>query len=241
MIVLLTDFGTDDLYVGVMKGVIGTLAPGLPVVDLAHGVPPQAIGVGAAWLDAAWRYFPVGATFVCVVDPGVGTTRRPLAVRAGGRTFVGPDNGLLGLLPIDEARVIAADWGLEPRSATFQGRDLFAPVAARLAAGADFAAVGPLAGTIVAAPVPAPALHAGVVLWTDRFGNLVTSLGPRTDGVVSGEGWRAPVVRTSGDAPDGALVALTGSAGRLELSVVGGDAGRRLGLGAGQPVTWAPA
>lgn len=238
MIVLLTDFGLADVYVGVMRGVIGTLAPGVAVVDLSHGVPPQAVAVGAAWLASSWRYFPEGSVFVAVVDPGVGTARRPVAVRAAGRIFVGPDNGLFGRLPVDEARAITAPWGLEPRSATFHGRDLFAPVAARLAAGAAFADVGPVVTDLVPLDVPAPDATVGAVLWVDHFGNLVTTLAGRDRGVLRCAGSDAPVVRTYGDAPAGALVALTGSDGALELAVVGGSAARRLGVGAGAPVVW---
>lgn len=240
MIVLLTDFGLADVYVGVMKGVIAHLAPGIPVVDLSHGVPPQDVRVGALWLDASWRYFPEGTVFLCVVDPGVGTARRPVAVRAAGRTFVGPDNGLFGLLPMEEAREITAQWGLPERSRTFHGRDLFGPVAARLAAGAAFADVGPLLPQLVPLALPSPRGDAGEVLWADGYGNLVTNLPGRDDGVLQIAGQDAPVRRAYGDAAAGELTALTGSTGRLEVAVAGGNAAARLGVGAGTPVRWRP-
>lgn len=238
MIVLLSDFGLSDVYVGVMRGVIASIAPGVPVVDLTHGVPPQAVAVGARWLAESWRYFPEGAVFVAVVDPGVGTARRPVAVRAGGRTFVGPDNGLFALLPVDEAREITAPWGLTPRSATFHGRDVFAPVAARLAAGAAFDEVGPRVEALLPLVEPRPRGGVGEVLWVDHFGNLVTNLPGRAAGVVRCAGRDAPVVGTYGEAPPGALVALTGSGGWLEVAVVGGSAAHRLGVGAGAVATW---
>jgi S-adenosylmethionine hydrolase len=121
-IALLTDFGLQDPYVGVMKGVIAGIAPGATLIDVTHGVPPQDVRAGALHLDAAWRYFPVGTAFVCVVDPGVGTSRRPVALRADGRWFVGPDNGLFGLLPVEEARAIDMKWSLPHPSRTFHGR-----------------------------------------------------------------------------------------------------------------------
>ncbi len=240
MIVLLTDFGVTDIYAGVMKGVIASVAPEVRVIDLSHGVPRHAIGVGALWLDAAWRYFPEGTVFCCVVDPRVGTARRAIALRAEGRIFVGPDNGLFGLLPAGESREITAAWSLSPRSRTFHGRDVFAPVAARLAAGARFEDVGPIVLDFVAMPVPHAEGNAGEVLWADTFGNLVTSLAPRAHGSVGCAGRLARVVETYGDAESGSLVALTGSSGRLEISLVEGDAAALLGAGPGTVATWTP-
>lgn len=233
MIALLTDFGLDDPWVGVCKGVIAALAPGVPVVDLTHGVPPQDILAGALHLDAAWRYFPPGTTFMCVVDPGVGTARRPVVVRAGGHHFVGPDNGLFSLLPSTEIREITADWGLPERSRTFHARDLFSPVAARLATGARFADVGPVVADPVRLDLPTEA-----VLLVDRFGNLLTDLPGKDYGVVEVEGREIPVRRAYGDVARGDLVAVTGSVGTLEIACREGNAAKALGVGRGARVRW---
>ena len=235
MIVLLTDFGVADVYVGVMKGVIATLAPGLPVVDLSHGVPPQDVLAGALWLDASWRHFPAGTTFVVIVDPGVGTSRRALAVRSAGHWFVGPDNGLFSLVPEGTAYVLPGAWALPSPSNTFHGRDIFAPAAARLATGGNPDSEVPW-NSLVSLHIPAPDGPRGEVLWVDGYGNLVTNLiDPATDGVKVGTR-SARRVTTYGAGSPGELVVLTGSTGRLEVSVVGGNAAQDLGVGRGAPV-----
>lgn len=239
-IALLTDFGLVDPYVGAMKGVLASLAPGAPVLDVTHGVPPQDVRVGALFLDAAWPWFPEGTVFVCVVDPGVGTRRRPIVARAAGRLFVGPDNGLLGLLPDPEVREITAPWGHPSPSRTFHGRDLFAPVAARLAGGAAFEDVGPLVTDPVRVLLPVPVDGAGEVLYVDHYGNAVTNLAGVDGGVVRVREVRAPVVHTYAAAGPGEAVALTGSTGRLEIAVRDGHAARELGLAPGTPVSWEP-
>ncbi|MBI5366471.1 MAG: SAM-dependent chlorinase/fluorinase [Planctomycetes bacterium] len=161
VIALVTDFGTRDPYVGVMKGVALGIAPRATLVDLTHEVPPQDVAAGRRALADSARYFPAGTVFVAIVDPGVGTARRALAARSGGRFYLAPDNGLLAFLAGTRAefRAIDADrWGLEPRSATFHGRDVFAPAAARLAAGLSFARLGPRVAAIAPGP-PAPAVR----------------------------------------------------------------------------------
>jgi hypothetical protein len=239
-IALLTDFGLADPYVGILKGVLATQAPGVPVIDVTHGVPPQDVRVGALFLDAAWPWFPEGTVFCCVVDPGVGTTRRPLVVASANRLFVGPDNGLLGLLPAPVAREITAPWGLPTQSSTFHGRDLFAPVAARLAMGAAFAAVGPPVADAIGMVLPIPRDGRGEVLYVDHYGNAVTSLPGDDRGVVVFGAHRLAVVRAYGDAAPGDAVALTGSTGRLEIAVRDGNAAARFGLAAGAAVAWEP-
>jgi hypothetical protein len=238
LVALLTDFGLTDPYVGVMKGVIATLAPGVPVIDVTHGVPPQDVRLGALFLDAAWPYFPDGTVFCCVVDPGVGTARRPLVVSSAGRLFVGPDNGLFGLLPSPETRLVTASWGLPVRSATFHGRDLFAPIAARLAVGAPFTAVGPVVHDALRVSIPAAHGGVGEVLYVDHYGNAVTNLPGTDSGWVATPTARVPVLRAYGDAAPGAALALTGSTGRLEVAVRDGDAATTLGLRPGTPVRW---
>jgi S-adenosylmethionine hydrolase len=238
-IALLTDFGLRDPWVGVMKGVMAGIAPGATLIDVTHGVPPQDVRAGALHLDAAWRYFPVGTVFVCVVDPGVGTARRPVALQAEDRWFVGPDNGLFGLLPVDAARAIDPKWSLPQPSRTFHGRDLFAPVAARLATGLPFGVIGPEVDDLVPLALPAPDGPRGEVLLVDRFGNLITNLPGRDHGVVRLAGAVAPVAPTYGAVERGALVAVTGSTGRLEISARDGSAAERLRVGVGAPVEWA--
>ncbi len=238
MIALLTDFGLADPWVGVMKGVIAGIAPSVPVVDLTHGVPAQDVRAGALHLDAGWRYFPVGTVFCCVVDPGVGTARRAVVARCEGRFFVGPDNGLFGLLPGPEVRHLTADWGLPNPSRTFHGRDIFAPVAARLASGAAFDDVGPLVTDPVALRLPVAVDGVGEVILVDRFGNLVTNLPGRDTGRVEVGPRVAPVVTTYAGVHRGELAALTGSTGRLEVSIREGSAAVSLGVGVGARVTW---
>ncbi|MFZ5475360.1 MAG: SAM hydrolase/SAM-dependent halogenase family protein [Myxococcota bacterium] len=234
-IALLTDFGLSDPYVGVMKGVIAGIAPGVPVLDVTHGVPPQDVRVGALFLDAAWPFFPPATVFVCVVDPGVGTDRRPVVARAADRWFVGPDNGLFTLLPSPEVWAIEA--GPLP-SRTFHGRDLFAPVAARLALAQRFD--GPVIGEPVRLAIPAPRGDVGEVLYVDHFGNAVTNLPARDDGAVRVRGRRLRVVRAYGEADLGEAVALTGSTSRLEVAVRDGSAAAELGIAPGEEVAWEP-
>lgn len=238
MIALLTDFGLADPWVGVMKGVIAGIAPGVPTIDLSHGVPPQDVRTAAIHLDAAWRYFPAGTVFLCVVDPGVGTARRPIVARCEGRLFVAPDNGLLGLLPSPEVRSCRPDWALPSPSRSFHGRDVFAPVAARLASGAPFEEAGPVVTGHVRLSLPEPEGNCGEVIHVDRFGNLLTNLPGRDEGVVEIAGHDAPVVLTYGAVPTGALLAHTGSTGRLEVAVRDGSAATRLRVGLGAGVSW---
>ena len=240
MIALLTDFGAEDVYVGVMKAVIAGIAPGARVIDLAHGVPPQSIAAGAWWLAAAWSYLPPGTIVVAVVDPGVGTSRRAIAAQVEGRLLVGPDNGLFSLLPQGTVREIDPVHGLPSISATFPGRALFAPAAARLASGLPFSAVGPLVGDPVRLTLEPQDDANGTIVYADRFGNLVTNLPGRSSGSIEFDGRVVPVVRTYGDAGPGALVALTGSGGRIELSRVGGNAAQAEGGAINAPVRWRP-
>src|SRR5690606_16440176 len=146
---LLTDFGLADPYVGIVKGVIAREAPGVTVIDLTHAVPPQDVELAALWLEQAYGWFPSGTVHLCVVDPGVGTARAALAARAGEHWFVAPDNGVLSAVLGRESssevrRIDASALRLTVSSRTFHGRDVFAPVAARLASGAlRLAEIGP--------------------------------------------------------------------------------------------------
>ncbi len=253
-ITLLTDFGTQDGYVGVMKGVIHGIAPGVPVVDLSHEVPPQDVFQGAVLLGRHFTYFPGGTIFVCVVDPGVGTARRAIAAQCGPYFFVGPDNGLLTPMLLwargrgESLRVVNAK---EPRyhlprvSSVFHGRDIFAPVGAHLAAGVPLEALGPLVDDPVLLDFPTvertPEGYRAQVIQIDRFGNLATNLerhalrGKAVSRVICG-GREIPFVRTFAEGRPGALVALWDSADLLSISLVNGSAARTLSARVGMEV-----
>jgi S-adenosyl-L-methionine hydrolase (adenosine-forming) len=187
IVTLTTDFGLSDPFVGVMKGVILGRLPDATIVDLSHGIPPQDLMAGCFWLGASHGAFPAGTVHLAVVDPGVGSARQALVIGARGHLFVGPDNGLFGWIledPAAEVRLIAPATRERlrlPVSATFEARDLFAPVAAELAAGRlALADVGPVVRPAVASALPAPRIApgkvTGVVCAIDRFGNLITSI-----------------------------------------------------------------
>jgi len=236
-VVLLTDFGLRDHYVGGRTGVILSRVPEAVLVDLTHEIPPQDVRAAAYELFVSYRYFPPGAVFLCVVDPGVGTERRALVVRAGERFFVGPDNGLFTL-------VLSAEGGAEIRAAeserfflpgasrTFHGRDLFAPLAAEILSGRPLSAFGPRINDPVMLDFPRPEpLPGGLrvpVLRVDRFGNLILHLRPEDlpgkffRVVVEGE--EVPLAGTYAEVPEGRPLALWGSDGFLEIAVNRGSA-----------------
>jgi S-adenosylmethionine hydrolase len=237
---LLTDFGTADGYVGAMKGVIASHAADAIVDDIAHDIPPGDIDAAAWALGAYWRRYPEGSAHVVVVDPGVGTARRALAAEADGRFLVGPDNGVLSWALRDAWR--AGDVrALDPPasaelSATFHGRDLFAPAAARLAAGQPIASLGPPALGIVRLSWPEPVRTRGgvegVVVHVDRYGNLVTNVpGVSVTGETSVRIGDAAIATgsTYGDVASGEAIAYVGSRGLLEIAVRDGRAADRLG------------
>lgn len=189
MISLLTDFGTTDAYVGTMKAVILARTPAARLVDLCHEVPPQDVSRAAFLLYTATPYFPPGTVHLAVVDPGVGSGRRPVALATERAFFVGPDNGLFTYATARDPVIAAvelreADYRLADVSYTFHGRDVFAPAAAHLAAGGRLSDLGPPVSDLVRLP-PFPLEVAGStirgeVLHTDRFGNAITSIGPLT-------------------------------------------------------------
>ncbi len=265
LITLTTDFGTEDGYVGAMKGVMLSLAPDLRLHDLAHAIPPQDLVRGAEALRAACPCFPAGTVHLVVVDPGVGGARRPVVAVAGAHAFVAPDNGILAptldaIAAPGDGPVAAWDIARHPfarptRSATFHGRDLFAPAAAALAAGlASPCALGPpVALSPSPAPLPQPAIEdepagatlAASVAWADRFGNCVTNLPAATLAAFTGGahatvrlpgGRSIPIVRTYADVAPGEAAALVGSGGRLEIAVRDGSARETLGLSRGDRV-----
>ena len=255
IVTLTTDFGTRDPYAAAVKGVLLARCPGARVVDLTHEIAPRDIVEGALFLAQAAPWYPAGTVHLAVVDPGVGTGRRPLAAQAGGHLFVAPDNGLLELvlrrLGPDgaEARVIdpARLAGGRPASATFHGRDVFAPAAAALACGLPLDAIGPEAGPVAALGFPRPSGVAGEVrgeiVHVDRFGNLISNIdGPSLGGSpclgveIGGRALGAPLrhLRRRGA---GQVLALWNSAGLLEVAVRDGSAAAVLGAGRGARIT----
>lgn len=239
-ITLLTDFGTADGYVGAMKGVIASALPPAVIDDVAHDLPAGDVHAGAWALGAYWRRYPAGTVHVVVVDPGVGTGRHALAIEADGRFLVGPDNGVLSWALRDAERVGPMHSIRPPAdvavSATFHGRDLFAPAAARLAAGESIGSLGPRLEGVVRLPWPEPVHHAagidGTVFHVDRFGNLITNI-PADQ--AAGECFvlvgrmEVEVRRAYGEVASGELVAHVGSRGLLEIAVRDGRAVDRLG------------
>lgn len=187
VIALLTDFGLGDGDVGVMKGVIAGIAPDAHIIDVTHDIAPQNVPSAAWILAASYRYFPRGTAFVCVVDPGVGSSRGAIAVQAGDWNFVGPDNGLFSYVYAEQGvkSVVAltnAAYHLPQVSSTFHGRDIFAPAGAYLAQGIALEELGPLLDptTLVRLDVAAPVRHGsqieGKIIHVDNFGNLITSI-----------------------------------------------------------------
>ncbi len=255
VITLLTDFGTSDTYVAQMKGVLAQMAPQARVVDLTHAISPQSVLEGAIHLDAAVDAFADDTIHVAVVDPGVGSERRGLALRCACGTFVGPDNGLftavLERYPL-KAAVSLEDEALfrQPVSPTFHGRDIFAPIAAHLANGLHLTEFGPAVDDLVKLDLPKPEVSPadqGVyikahVLLADHFGNLITDLRRETfDAWLAGRPMHevylelpnaAPLTiqRTFTDAEPGQPVAYFGSSGRLELAVRNGSADETIGM-----------
>jgi S-adenosylmethionine hydrolase len=254
VIALLTDFGTRDHYVGAMRGVALGICPDATLADITHDIPPQDVLAGALELAAAFTYFPQGTVFLCVVDPGVGSSRRGIAAEAGGYTFVAPDNGLLTMVfreapPARVVELTERKYARPDVSRTFEGRDRFAPAAAWLAKGVELTALGPPLTHWQTLDVPAPRMDSahlrGVVLRVDRFGNLVTNIerrrfeefaaGRRIQIAIADQ--PVPkVVATYAEADAGSICALFGSSDHLEIAVSSGSAAERLGLTRGAEV-----
>ncbi len=240
IITLITDFGAGSSYVAQLKGVLLGAAPSLRVVDVSHSVAPQNIREAALLLRSTGFAFPRGTVHVVVVDPGVGTSRRGIAVSTSGMFFVGPDNGVLGVaLERPDATVVHLDnpaFFRAPVSPTFHGRDIFAPVAAELSSGLPLAELGsPLEAPVLGA-LPRCTLREGVVhgevLGADSFGNLLTNVaggGLDPTRPVLLDGGAIPWCATYGAAPLDTVVALIGSDGYVEVAVRDGSALENLG------------
>ncbi len=255
LITLLTDFGTRDVYVGSLKGVILSLNPGVRLVDLSHEIDPQDIRAGAFMLAEAVDFFPPGTIHLAVVDPGVGSHRRALAARCRGHYWVGPDNGLFHLIfnrAPDLTLVSLENSGyFRPQvSATFHGRDIFAPVAAHLSLGVDLDDFGPRVTDPVSLDFPKPALGPeaiqGQIISVDRFGNLISNIPAAVVTSRLGErGWRLKagplglkgLSRTYADAAPGEFLALAGSHGFIEIACALDNAAHRLQAGVGLAVS----
>ena len=254
VITLTTDFGVAAPFAGIMKGVILERFAAARIVDITHEVKAYWPAEAGFWLARSFAYFAPGTVHVAVVDPGVGTARGILAVSAGGHLFLAPDNGLLGLLLAAHAdaevvrlsALAAARFGLARISSTFHGRDLFAPVAAALAAGGlTLAGLGEPAGAWVPFPVAPPAVAAGsvsgVVMAIDRFGNLISNIDAALVAAVARPYVTAgritvPLARTYGEVPSGEFLALINSFGVLEVARSQGHAAADLGLDCGAPM-----
>lgn len=293
LVALLSDFGTADIYAGVMKGVIKGIAPAASIVDISHEIPPQDVMSGSLALLFSYRFFPAGTVFCCVVDPGVGSDRRAVAVeidrgqgdasadlhdivtenrrdgavadearqagpvaagRTGTITVVSPDNGLLSAVlelhgAVRAVELDAPSFQLPRVSATFHGRDIFAPVAAHLAAGVELSEVGSVCRTDslkrISWPRPRPTASgwAGEIIQVDRFGNLISNLTARELGEAPAR-WRVTLgsreiggIRTTfAEVEPGGAVAYLGSSDFLELAVRQGSAASEWRAGRGEPL-----
>jgi hypothetical protein len=257
IITLLTDFGTEDYFVGAMKGVILTRSPEAVIIDITHAIPPQDVQAGAFTLSAVYSNFPTGSIHVAVVDPGVGSDRRPIMVETGDYMFVGPDNGLFSIVldrePAAQVRhLINTNYFLQNRSSTFHGRDIFAPVAAALAEGAPPGNLGPVIldpvrSGFTEAKIMADSTIAGTILHIDHFGNCVTNIAwdnlrplltTRSFCLRVKEYEIRRLLRSYSEAAagPGAPFLIAGSAGFLEISVCCSSAARELNIAVGDSV-----
>jgi len=256
ILTLTTDFGLSDHYVGVMKAVILGICPRARIVDISHEVTPYEIPEGAYLIAQAYRFFPKRTVHVVVIDPGVGTSRRPILVEAAGQYFIAPDNGVLSMIFSREkhkARVITNErYFHKPVSRTFHGRDIFAPTAAHIAAGARPASVGKLIADHLRSSFEQPLQTGkrtwnGLILRIDRFGNLVTNFRASEFPGIETRDFRLTVgpheitvfARNYAETGPGELFALEGSSGYIEVSMSQGSAAKQIGCvtGAGVELT----
>ena len=256
IITLTTDYGTSDHLVGAMKGVILNIHPEVNIVDITHDVLPHDILDGALAIGHAYNLFPPRTIHVVVVDPGVGTARRPILVAADQHYFVGPDNGVLSYAygqakDLHAWHIVSEHYFRHPVSNTFHGRDIFAPVAAWLSKTWQTSTFGEPITDLVRFTIPKPKASGniikGVVLRTDRFGNLITNITPEDAPALFaatgnflirvGNAQINKVVQTFGQGAAGEAIAFLGSSGYLEIAVSKGNATKTLGAGRGAEVT----
>lgn len=253
IVTLTTDFGTTDHFAGTMKGVILSIAPGAQIVDITHDVRPFDVLDGGFAIAQAAPYFPKKTIHVVVVDPGVGSTRRPLLAEAAGQYFVAPDNGVLSMIlahgPAKVRHITNQRYFLEPLSRTFHGRDVFSPVAAHLAAGVLPSRFGPRIDDSVQLDFGKPTRDGkgqwtGSILKIDRFGNIITNfhigefseVNTRAFELRIGPARVTRLALTFTECAGGELFAIVGSSGYLEIAMNQASAADRLGCGAGAPV-----
>ncbi len=254
LITLTSDFGLKDYYVSAMKGVMLQIVPEVQLVDVSHEIPPQDVMAGAWVTMNSAMLYPGGTVHLVVVDPGVGTHRRPVAVRIGEQYFVGPDNGLFSLVAgnntYEAVELDEKDYWRDTVSHTFHGRDIFAPVAAHLANGVPLEKLGSPVEELEtyrwAQPVADKDGLQGWIIHIDRFGNLVTNLseqlinetiGDRDIKIYAGNTILKELVDTFGDVEEGEPAAYIGSAGMLEIGVNKGDARTLLGIQKGSSIS----
>lgn len=254
IVTLITDFGYRGEYAGAMKGAILRVNPRCQIIDITHQVTPQNILEAAFVLKNSYPYFPEGTIHVVVVDPGVGSARRPIVLRKGGHRFVGPDNGVFSFILSAEGKEEGYEITRQilirtPPSPTFHGRDIFGPVAGHLSMGLEPRVVGPPVKEFVRIDWPRPRKEGqkwiGQILWADSFGNLITSFAEkewktrllRVPFAIRGKRWEIQKIhRTYSEGPREAPMALFGSSGLLEIAWRDGNAEKELGLRAGDPI-----
>jgi S-adenosylmethionine hydrolase len=246
VVTLLSDFGLTDGYVAEVKAVLTSALPTVQMIDISHDVPAGDIAAGQYLINRSWHRFPAGTVHLVVVDPGVGTTRRAIAVEMESHRFVGPDNGVLTPMLL-KGKVVAL--AISPTaSPTFHGRDVFAPAAAKLAAGGRLGDLGPEIRDPVQFDLPQPSRNGreatGSVIYIDRFGTLISNIpGQWADGEGVVQVKRralAPLKNTFGDVAPGALVAFVGSGGMIEVAVRDGSAAAKLKVGIGAEIRILP-
>lgn len=254
IITLTTDFGLKDHYVSVMKAVMLSIDPGLRFIDISHEIPPQDVMAGAWVVRNSAMHFPPGTVHLVVVDPGVGTSRKPVGIKIRDQYFIGPDNGIFSLIAEDyeyEAfQLINETYWLDNRSATFHGRDIFAPAAAHLATGVPIGKLGePLEQLVTyrwALPIADRDGVQGWVVHIDRYGNLITNIPSGMVGdtgenralrIYVGNTILKEIVTTFADVPEGEPAAYIGSSDNLEVAINKGNAQKMLGVEKGAQVS----
>lgn len=253
-ITLTTDFGLADHYAGTMKGVILRIHPEARIVDISHAVPAYDVRRAAFLIAQAWRFFPAETVHVVVVDPGVGSARRPILLEARGQFFVAPDNGVLSMVLADAGAGVvrwieSSEYFLESVSRTFHGRDVFAPVAAHLSLGVPPEKFGGKTENYLRLTLEQPVRTArrgwtGQIEAIDAFGNVVTNFSFEQFAQVGQQAFEISIgmervtrlVQSYAEAPVGELVAIAGSSGFIEIACNQGSAAGRLGVGTGAPV-----
>lgn len=254
VITLTTDFGVQDHYVGVMKAVLLSIAPDARMIDISHQIPPQDIMAGAWVVRNSAMLFPPGSVHLVVVDPGVGTNRKPVALRIEDQYFVGPDNGIFSLIAdsydYEAVELTNTNFWLAEPSQTFHGRDIFAPVAAHLSKGISLHELGEPAGQLEtyrwAVPISDKDGVQGWIVHIDRFGNLISNIpeemikkagGTSALKIYVGNTILNEIVDTFGDVEDGEPAAYIGSSGVLEVAINKGSARQMLGVDKGAQIS----